>query len=71
MDTPNYCMGMTGQLKTFFDHMAYRWLSHSPLGAMQNKIAIAVSTTAGAGAGVATQECVLLERTRLDLTFHR
>jgi len=54
--TPNYCMGMTGQLKTFFDHLAYRWLSHSPLGAMQNKIAVAISTTAGAGAGVATKQ---------------
>lgn len=56
VDTPNYCMGMTGQLKTFFDHMAYRWLSHRPLGTMKNKIAIAVSTTAGAGAGAATKQ---------------
>ncbi|MDD4493702.1 MAG: NAD(P)H-dependent oxidoreductase [Eubacteriales bacterium] len=56
VETPNYCMGMPGQLKTFFDHMAYRWVSHSPLGEMENKVAIAVSTTAGAGAGVATKQ---------------
>lgn len=54
--TPNYCMGMTGQLKTFFDHMAYRWMSHRPLDEMKNKVAIAVSTTAGAGAGIATKQ---------------
>jgi len=54
--TPNYCMGMTGQLKTFFDHMAYRWMSHRPLGEMRSKLAIAVSTTAGVGAGVATKQ---------------
>ena len=49
-------MGMTGQLKTFFDHMAYRWMSHRPLDEMKNKVAIAVSTTAGAGAGIATKQ---------------
>ena len=54
--TPNYCMGMTGQLKTFFDHMAYRWVSDRPLDEMKNKIAIAVSTTAGMGAGAATKQ---------------
>ena len=27
-ESPNYCMGMSGQLKTVFDHMAYRWMSH-------------------------------------------
>lgn len=54
--TPNYCMAMSGQLKTFFDHMAYRWMSHRPLDEMKNKVAIALSTTAGAGAGVATKQ---------------
>ena len=55
-ETPNYCMGMTGQLKIFFDHMAYRWMSHSPLDEMKSKVAIAISTTAGAGAGIATKQ---------------
>lgn len=56
VETPNYCMGMTGQLKTFFDHMAYRWMSHRPFDEMKNKLAIAVSTTAGVGAGAATKQ---------------
>ena len=56
VETPNYCMGMTGQLKNFFDHMAYRWFSHRPLDEMKNKVAIAISTTAGMGAGVATKQ---------------
>ncbi|MEQ8154729.1 MAG: NAD(P)H-dependent oxidoreductase [Clostridiaceae bacterium] len=49
-ESPNYCMGMSGQLKTFFDHMAYRWISHRPHPSMNNKIGIAISTTAGVGA---------------------
>jgi len=56
METPNYCMGMTGQLKTFFDHMAYRWFSHRPLEDMKHKIGVAISTTAGMGAGAATKQ---------------
>lgn len=48
-ESPNYCMGMTGQLKTFFDHMAYRWVSHRPHPSMKNKIGIAISTAAGYG----------------------
>lgn len=49
-ESPNYCMGMSGQLKTFFDHMAYRWMSHRPHPSMKNKIGLAISTTAGVGA---------------------
>jgi multimeric flavodoxin WrbA len=50
-ESPNYCMGMSGQLKTFFDHAAYRWISHRPHPSMKKKIGVAVSTTAGMGAG--------------------
>ncbi|MBB2183943.1 NAD(P)H-dependent oxidoreductase [Lachnospiraceae bacterium MD1] len=56
INTPNYCMGMTGQLKSFFDHMAYRWMSHRPNGNMKNKIGVAISTTAGMGASKATKD---------------
>lgn len=56
VDSPNYCMGMTGQLKTFFDHLAYRWFSHRPNGKMSGKIAIAISTTAGSGAKGTTRD---------------
>ena len=30
LDSPCYVLGMTGQLKTFLDHMGYRWLAHRP-----------------------------------------
>ncbi|HEY8391580.1 MAG TPA: NAD(P)H-dependent oxidoreductase, partial [Capillibacterium sp.] len=43
-------LGMTGQLKTFLDHMGYRWLPHRPHPQMFRKIGLAVSTAAGAGA---------------------
>jgi len=56
VETPNYCMGMTGQLKIFFDHMAYRWMTHRPFAAMESKLAIAISTTAGTGARAATKQ---------------
>lgn len=57
-ESPNYCMGMSGQLKTFFDHMAYRWISHRPHPSMRKKIGVAISTTAGVGAGGVTKDIV-------------
>ena len=47
---------MTGQLKNFFDHMAYRWFSHRPFDQMQSKVAVTISMTAGTGAGAATKQ---------------
>lgn len=55
-ESPNYCMGMTGQMKIFFDHLAYRWISHRPEPSMKHKIGIAISTTAGIGAGTVTKQ---------------
>lgn len=50
LESPCYVFGMTGQMKTFLDHMAYRWLSHRPHEKMFQKVGIVVSTAAGAGA---------------------
>lgn len=50
MNSPTYCLGMTGQLGTFLNHLGYMWLSHRPSKAMFNKVGIVVSSTAGAGA---------------------
>ena len=47
--SPTYVMEMTGQLKSFFDHLFTAWLSHRPEGAMFSKTAVVVSTAAGAG----------------------
>ena len=55
IDSPTYCFGMTGQLKTLLDHFGYMWLSHRPNDAMFNKIGIVISTAAGAGAKKVTK----------------
>ena len=53
--SPCYALGMTGQLKTLFDHLAYRYMSHRPEPSMFRKQAIAISTAAGAGMGKTTK----------------
>jgi len=55
LSSPNYCFGMTGQMKEFCDHMAYRWISHRPVD-MHRKIGVAISTAAGGGAENVTKE---------------
>ncbi len=50
INSPTYVMGMSGQLKTFFDHMAYRYMVHRPHKSMASKVAVLISTAAGAGA---------------------
>ena len=55
IDSPTYCMEMTGQLKTLFDHLGYMWLAHRPRKEMFLKMGIAISTTAGAGARKVTK----------------
>ena len=55
IDSPTYVLSMSGQLKTFFDHMGYRYISHRPHPSMKQKIGVAISTTAGAGAGKTTK----------------
>lgn len=55
IDSPTYCLEMTGQLKTLFDHLGYMWLSHRPRKEMFAKIGIVVSTAAGAGANRVTK----------------
>ena len=55
-ESPNYCMGMSGQLKMLFDHMGYRWMSHRPHHSMSRKIGIAIFTASGMGAGRVTKD---------------
>ncbi len=56
IESSNYCMGMTGQLKVFMDHMAFRWMSHRPHKNMFHKTGVAISTAAGAGSGKVTKD---------------
>ena len=55
VSTPCYVLGMTGQLKTLFDHMAYRHMAHRPDPSMFHKQAIVLSTAAGMGMGKTTK----------------
>ena len=49
LESPCYVMGMTGQLKSFLDHLGYRWFPHRPHPKMFHKIGLVLSTAAGAG----------------------
>ena len=50
VDSPTYCLEMTGQLKTLFDHLGYMYMTHRPQGNMFHKIGVGISTAAGGGA---------------------
>lgn len=54
LTSPNYCFEMTGQLKSFCDHVAYRWMIHRPAD-LRQKIGVALSTAAGGGARSVTK----------------
>ncbi|MPM75850.1 hypothetical protein SDC9_122844 [bioreactor metagenome] len=47
--SPVYVYDVSGQMKAFLDHMAYRWMSHRPHPSMFGKTAVVISVTAGAG----------------------
>lgn len=49
LESPCYVYGMSGQLKTFLDHLAYRWMPHRPHPKMFSKVGLIISTAAGAG----------------------
>lgn len=51
--TPNYCMAPSAPLKAFMDLTFTYWFSHKPRACMFEKRAIVISTTAGAGSGLA------------------
>lgn len=55
LESPCYVLGMTGQLKTFLDHMGYRWMPHRPHPKMFSKVGLVISTAAGAGAKQVTK----------------
>ena len=48
LDTPNYCMDMSGAMKSLLDHFAYRWVTHRPHESMFSKVGITLSSSAGA-----------------------
>ncbi len=55
MTSPVYAMDVSGQLKTLLDHLCFMWMSHRPDPRMFNKVALTITTTAGAGLGHTTK----------------
>ncbi|HSP46968.1 MAG TPA: NAD(P)H-dependent oxidoreductase [Clostridiaceae bacterium] len=49
IDSACHVMGMTGQMKTFLDHLSYRWMSHRPLADMFSKTGLVISASDGMG----------------------
>lgn len=47
--SPVYVYHVTGPMKSFLDHYAYRWLMHRPEKSMFKKQAVIISTAAGGG----------------------
>lgn len=49
MTSPVYSYDVSAPLKNLLDHFAYRWMSHRPHPSMFKKVAITITTAAGAG----------------------
>lgn len=47
--SPVYVYHVTGSMKAFLDHYAYRWIIHRPEGSMFTKQGICLTTAAGGG----------------------
>lgn len=54
--SPAYVMHTTGAMKSFLDHMAFRWMPHRPHPAMFSKRAVIITQCIGAGAKSAAQD---------------
>ena len=50
LDSPNYVMEMSGNMKSLMDHFAYRWVTHRPHEKMFKKVGLTISSSAGAPA---------------------
>jgi len=50
LGSPTYCLGISGAMKCFLDHLGYRWFAHRPHPSMAAKIGVAISTTGSMGA---------------------
>lgn len=54
--SPAYVFHITGALKAFLDHFAYRWISHRPAPEMFTKRAVIITQCLGAGAKSAAKD---------------
>lgn len=49
LESPVYVFHVSGAMKAFLDHYAYRWMLHRPDGSKFTKQAVCVTTAAGGG----------------------
>lgn len=49
MTSPVYACDVSGGLKALLDHLCFMWMSHRPNSAMFHKVALTITTSAGAG----------------------
>lgn len=56
MTSPAYVMHATGAMKSFLDHLAYRWIPHRPAPQMFTKRAVVITQCLGAGAKSAAKD---------------
>ena len=56
MTSPAYVFHVTGAMKAFLDHLAYRWLPHRPAPAMFKKRAVIITQCLGNGAKSAAKD---------------
>ena len=47
--SPVFALAESGQIKAFLDHFSYLYMPHRPMEEMFSKVAMVISTTAGAG----------------------
>jgi multimeric flavodoxin WrbA len=47
--SPVYALDVSGQMKSFLDHLCFMWMSHRPNKDMFSKIGFVISTSAGSG----------------------
>lgn len=56
MTSPTYVYHVTGAMKAFLDHFAYRWMVHRPSSEMFGKRAVIITQCLGAGAKFAAKD---------------
>lgn len=49
LTSPVYVLAESGEIKAFLDHYGYMYMPHRPMEEMFSKVAMVISTTAGAG----------------------
>lgn len=56
MTSPAYVLHVTGAMKVFLDHLAYRWMPHRPAPEMFGKRAVIITQCLGSGAKSAAKD---------------